>query len=162
VKSSQKSNVTVKDDINPDIAKYYGNKLMISANAELIKIALNNIVENANKHAFTDDNQNYILDFKIGLGYNDFNLEDTNQSVDEIKTFIKIEISNNGNPFPKNFGFKKFIRKNSFAGTNGNTGIGGYDINEIVKYHKGELLLINNKSSELFVTSFSIFLPLDN
>ncbi len=162
VKSSQKSNVTVKDDINPDITKYYGNKLMINANAELIKIALNNIVENANKHAFTDDNQNYILDFKIGLGYNDFNVEDANQSVDEIKTFIKIEISNNGNPFPKNFGFKKFIRKNSFAGTNGNTGIGGNDINEIVKYHNGKLLLINNNSSELFVTSFSVFLPLDN
>lgn len=162
VKSAQKSNVTVKDDINPDITKYYSNKLIINANAELIKIALNNIVENANKHAFTDDNQNYILDFKIGFGYNNFFMEDREDFEEELKTFIKIEISNNGNPFPKNFGFKKFIRKNSFAGTNGNTGIGGYDINEIVKYHKGELLLINNKSSELFVTSFSIFLPLDN
>ena len=63
IKSAERLNVSTKLDIHPDIKIQLKNKVLIQANAELLEIGLNAIVENANMHAFTDDSKKYKLEF---------------------------------------------------------------------------------------------------
>lgn len=100
----------------------------------MLEIALNDIVENANRHAFTDFSKNYKIEFRVSIYFAPSLKMQPKNKFDKYDTFIKVEVANNGKPFPKNYSLEKLIRKNSFAGKTGNTGQGGYDLNEIIKY----------------------------
>jgi type I restriction enzyme M protein len=160
-KSAGKPNVSIKLDIHPDIKFELKNEAIILGNPELLNIALDTIVENAYKHAFINDAEKYKLDFRLGL-------QDASRSkqyiFSEHGTFIKIEVANNGKAFPDNFSLDKLIMKNRFAGETGNTGQGGFDLNEIIKFHnKGEstLDLIKGESPSEFSTTYSFLIPLN-
>lgn len=162
IKSAERANVNTLLDIHPDIKKQLGNKIQLKSNTELLEIALNTIVENANMHAFTDDSKKYKLEFRVSL-YVASNSKrkaiDTNGRFD---TYIKVEVANNGIPFPENYSIEKLVRKNSFAGETGNTGQGGFDLNEIIKYHndgKSTLELIIDDFTTEFTTTYSFLLP---
>lgn len=162
IKVSQKTNVQINLDINPDLIHLFDKKILINGNIDLIEIAFNNIVDNANIHAFIEPNQHYKLNINLSLEIvspSKLGVEDT---IGSGLPFLKIEFSNNGVPFPQNFTFEKFIRKNTFAGLTGNTGIGGYDINEIIKYHEGVFGLITREAINEFVTTYFILFPIIN
>lgn len=161
VKSSQKSNITVLFDVNPELEYNFGKSVILNGNSELLEIAFNNIVENANMHAFVDEKLKYKLEFRLSLSIESSLKDIVNDKTGLVQTFLKIEIANNGLPFPKNYTLEKLVRKNSFAGSTGNTGIGGFDINEIVKYHLGKFDLITDNSNSEFVTNYVIMLPID-
>lgn len=162
LKVAEKSNVSTKLDIHPDIKEKSFKEGSVFANVELLEIGLNAIVENAFKHAFVDDSKKYKLEFRISLYFAPSLMVNNNEIVSSYGTFVKIEIANNGKEFPKNYSFEKLIRKNSFAGETGNTGQGGFDLNEIIKHHnqgKSTLELVINDSKAEFTTTYSFLIP---
>jgi type I restriction enzyme M protein len=124
----------------------------ILANNDLIKILLNDILLNANNHAFKD--------YEI----------ETN----EVAIFLSIlndtfhlNIANNGLPFPTNFDHEKFIQKYQKTADSEGTGIGGYDINRIALYFGGNFHLITDGLmmegyNSIYNFSFPILNAMDN
>lgn len=106
------------------IIEYGISAINISGDKDIIRRALDNIIENAEKHAFTNsiDNCNKI---QITLIY-DF--EDFS---------VQIDISNTGKPLPKNIGLDALVRKGNSSGENSGNGIGLWYVNEVMKIHKG-------------------------
>ena len=162
IKSSDKKNVATNLHINSDIKTELKNKIPILANKELLGIAFNNIVENANKHGFIELKKNYTLEFKISL---ENKIIEIKKGLKEEQKYVKVEVENDGKPFPKNYSIEQLTRKNSKAGNTGNTGQGGYDLNEIIKYfNKGESTLSlkkedpkrNNTTKYLFLIPLNI------
>lgn len=165
VRTAQQSNVDIKLNVHPDIKNELQNKIMMNGNTELLDIAFNNIVENAEKHGFTDNNKQYMLEFYISLLYEHDSQKKATSVSNKSDTFVKIEVSNNGNPFPDKYTLEKLVRKNSYAGVTGNSGQGGYELNEIIKRHndgKSTLDLITNDSSSEYTTTYLFLLPLNN
>ncbi|MFV8226232.1 N-6 DNA methylase [Christiangramia aquimixticola] len=126
--------------------------LVIKADRKLLKKVFENIVENANKHAFADlALQDKELQIKI--------------SYKEGEDTIKIVISNTGKSLPDKFGTSKFIRKGSRTGENAGNGYGGYLINTIIEVHNGQVELINNNENDggnyKYVTSLELKLPVE-
>jgi type I restriction enzyme M protein len=164
IKSAEKVNVITKLDIHPDIKNQLKNKVLILANAELLEIGLNAIVENANMHAFTDDSIKYNLEFRVSICVTPSKKKQVDEAIGRFDTYIKVEVANNGKPFPKNYFLEKLIRKNSFAGETGNTGQGGFDLNEIIKYHNNgvsTLDLITDDFTAEFSSTYLFLIPLN-
>jgi type I restriction enzyme M protein len=164
IKTTEKSNVILNLDIHPDFKSQFNNKAIINANSELLEIGLNAIVENANMHAFIDNSKQYKLEFRIGIFITPSMKMTTNEKIGRFDTYIKVEVANNGKPFPKNYTLEKLVRKNSFAGETGHTGQGGFDLNEVIKFHNQGLstldLIIDDFTSE-YTTTYSFLLPLN-
>ncbi len=163
IKSAERSNINIILDIHPDIKIQLNNKVALKANTELLEIAMNAIVENAYMHAFTDHSKKYKLEFRVSLYVAPSVKAKSNDTVSRFDTFIKVEVANNGKPFPANYSIEKFTRRNSFAGETGNTGQGGFDLNEIIKYHnegKSTLELIIDDITTEFTTTYSFLIPL--
>lgn len=166
IKAASKPNVDIELDIHPDITnniKEVG-PIQIISNEELLKIALNTIVENAYMHGFIDKEKKYKLEFRISLFIPSVDKKLKMGSSTYSQTFIKVEIANNGKPFPEKFTLEKFIRRNSYAGETGNTGQGGFDLNEIIRYHnngQSTLELILDDFSKGFTTTYSFLLPIN-
>lgn len=114
--------------------------VFINGNANLLRDLFNNLVENAEKHAFE-------LTKKIG---NKIEID-----VMAADSDIHMLFSNNGNLFPENFSHEMFIRKGSKTGINGGNGFGGWYINEIMKKHKGYFELLDPEN-ELITESYPI------
>jgi type I restriction enzyme M protein len=164
IRTTGNTNVLITLDIHPDLIKYVGKKLILQSNEKLLDIVFNNVIDNASRHAFVDTTKKYKLNLSISL---DLASEKSNfkEVTSNFESSLKIEIANNGLPFPENYTLEKFIRKNSFAGPTGHTGIGGYDINEIIKYlNNGESTfdLITTDFSTEFVTTYIFSLPIFN
>jgi type I restriction enzyme M protein len=162
IKSGEKPNVSTKLDIHPDIKIQLKNKVLILANTDLLEIGLNAIVENANMHAFTDDSKKYKLEFRVSLYVAPSEKKQVDEVIGRFDTYIKVEVANNGKPFPKNYSLEKLIRKNSFAGQTGNTGQGGFDLNEIIKYHNNgvsTLEVVTDDFTTEFTTTYSFLIP---
>lgn len=124
---------------NFHIKKYFtkGNshkELGIECNDTLLKILIENILTNASKHGFVDNNSK-----------NEVVIELT-----EVEDNLILEIKNNGKPFQNNFDKEKFVSKYSTANPNKGNGLGGYDINRIAKY-------FGNKEWELILNSDLIY-----
>lgn len=96
------------------------SNVFVGTNITLLKIVLNNILNNANKYAF----DNFMPGNKVVI------------EVDEIsdRRELKIVIKNNGKPFPKNFTKNNFITKFSTTDKSKGFGIGGYDIDRILNW----------------------------
>lgn len=159
--SLQKKNISTTLEINEDIKNELSNKVLIITNKDLLKKAFNSIVENAQRHAFIDPKKNYKLKFKISL-INEIVEDD--KGIEEEIPHVKIEVANNGKTFPDNFRVDDLIRRNFSASNTGNTGQGGYILNEIIKYHnKGRSLLwldTDNPNSE-YKTTYFFLIPLN-
>ena len=163
IKSAERSNININLDFHPDIKIQLNNKVTLKANTELLEIAMNAIVENAYMHAFTDHSKKYKLEFRVSLYVAPSVKAKSNDTASRFDTFIKMEVANNGKSFPANYSIEKFTRRNSFAGETGNTGQGGFDLNEIIKYHnegKSTLELIIDDFNTEFTTTYSFLIPL--
>ncbi len=127
---SNLSNNRLKFKINKLLLKgKYLKKIGIDANETLFKTLLDNILTNADKHAFDKKEAN-----------NEVVIELTKKG-----EFLSLEIKNNGKSFPKNFDREKFITKYSTAVSISGSGLGGYDIHRIASYFNNPdwLLLLN-------------------
>lgn len=134
------------------IIEYGISAINISGDKDIIRRMLDNIVENAENHAFSNsiDSGNKI---KIELIY-DF--EDFS---------VQIDISNTGKPLPKNISFESLVRKGSTSGENSGNGIGLWYVNEVMKIHKGKFGFTDETGSEgikgEYVTSMELTFPIN-
>lgn len=125
----------------------------ISANKNLLTIMLDNLLQNAEQHAFPGYLNNRI---EIAL---------LCQSNENNINRITILVSNTGKPMPEDYLLSDFIRNGSTAGYNGGNGYGGWLINRIITFFNGELDIINEQAAgglpdTDLVTSFEINLPI--
>jgi signal transduction histidine kinase len=119
------------------------SELRISIDQKQMKILLDNIYSNARIHSFID--KEILYDFWI--------------SIFDKKKYVEIVFQTNGNPFPKDITLEKYIQFNYYSGPNGNSGIGGYLIGQVVNNHKGKLSLDPRTDLRPSETSISITLP---
>ena len=102
-----------------------------------------NIIENAHKHGFTDPNRD---DYMISINF----------SVDEERDMYIIDFMNNGTPLPDGMTKNRYGIKGERAGLTGGTGSGGYIVKSIVTHYGGDydVLCING------ITVIRIYLPI--
>ena len=84
-----------------------------------------NILENARKHGFTDSSRS---DYKIWIIF----------SVDEKRDMYVIDFKNNGTPLPDGMTKERYGLKGERAGITGGTGSGGYIVKSIVNHYEGD------------------------
>ncbi len=134
--------------VSEDIINELGNSIIIKSNNDLLAVLFNNIFDNAERHAFKGQkNDANKMIIRVDL--------DTEQAISKVILSFK----NNGLAFPENFDKEKFIRKNLKAGDTGNTGIGGYDIYQIVNFMEGSFDLKLNEDDQ-YATNYEIELPI--
>lgn len=125
----------------------------IDGNVDLLTDLLNNLISNAEKHAFTTDYEHRIEIFVM------------REMDDALRNELQILISNTGMPFPENFTVSDFARKGSKTGTNAGDGYGGWYIYEITKYLNGRMDIIDETGPEGLgdtdlATSFEFTFPI--
>lgn len=120
-------------------------EVYINGNADLLRDLFNNLIENAEAHAFEKNKNNKIEIFLM--------------PDDKDGSEIVILVSNNGKRFPTNFDYEMFIRKGSKAGPKAGDGFGGYYINEILKKHNASMSIIDEDIADL-ATSFEFMFPI--
>ncbi len=127
------------------------NDICILGNELLLKELLDNLIENADIHAFDkyDSSKNRI---ELYLSFNELNNSE-----------VWLLVSNTGKSFPKQFSLDMYIKKGAKTGYNSGDGNGGYRIYEIIKLHGGSLDIIDERGSEGvgvdLATSFEIIFP---
>ncbi|HQU82016.1 MAG TPA: N-6 DNA methylase [Pyrinomonadaceae bacterium] len=125
--------------------------LIVLADINALKDAFRNLIENAKKHGFTHNDQNYRIVFEIS--------KFTDNSGDN---FARIVYKNNGNPFPKSYRFEDYIRLGTRMGKNKGTGIGGFFVKKVIDLHKGSFkeITLHENNQETFQVQMEILLPL--
>ena len=86
---------------------------------------VNNIVENARRHGFTDKCRN---DYYFSV----------NVKINNQRNMYQIDFCNNGNPLPVGMTKDRYGLKGEKAGANAGTGSGGYIVRSIVEHYGGD------------------------
>lgn len=139
----------VSFSISLDIKDQLNGKAPFLGNRALLDIALDALVDNAQRHGFAHDPGPHKLDIRIGM------------RMENKQTWVVLTIANSGRPFPEGFGLDRYIRKNVHAGPTGHTGIGGHHVHEIAQHHKGMLDMVTApKLLGLYATEIDLLFPL--
>ena len=147
IASNSNYSFKTKLSVSEEIINEFEDEIFVNSNTDLLTVLLNNIFDNADRHAFKGQ-KSEANQFLVRLDI------DTDREVSKAILSFK----NNGLPFPENFDKEKFIRKNLKAGETGNTGIGGYDIYRIVNFMQGSFDLKLNEEDQ-YATIYEIELP---
>lgn len=134
------------------IIEYGISAINISGDKDIIRRMLDNIVENAENHAFSNSiNSGNKIKIELIYDFEDFS--------------VQIDISNTGKPLPKNISFESLVRKGSTSGENSGNGIGLWYVNEVMKIHKGKFGFTDETGSEgikgEYVTSMELTFPIN-
>jgi signal transduction histidine kinase len=90
-----------------------------------IQRLVNNILDNARKHGFTDHKRgDYEVDVKL--------------SINTETQMFQIDFRNNGNPLPEGMDKTRYGIKGEKAGATGGTGIGGSYVKKCVEHYGGD------------------------
>jgi type I restriction enzyme M protein len=135
------------------ITEYGMSAIHIEGDKELLRKMFDNIIENAEKHAFTyginNKNQNKIS-FDLIYNFEDFE--------------VQLDICNTGKPLPESMTHESLIRKGSSSGKNSGDGVGVWFVNEVMKLHKGHLGYTDETGPEgidsEFVTTIELTFPI--
>jgi type I restriction enzyme M protein len=129
------------------------NSIKMEANEELFSDMLDQFIQNARQHGFEGNNSVPRHKVVIEIFFDSEPLSCT------------MNIGNTGNPLPPGFTLDMYVREGAMKGPKGNTGFGGYYINQIIKRFDGELAIVYDEhgadgiGGEL-TTSFEIDFPL--
>lgn len=117
---------TVTLDLDENAITQYGiSAIQIQADKDIVRKMLDNIIENAEKHAFTNSiNNGNKIKIELIYDFEDFT--------------VQIDFSNTGKPLPENITHDSMIRKGSSSGKNSGDGVGMWFVNEVMKIHKGK------------------------
>ena len=131
-------------DIDADIEQNMNDKFPLLINiapVDLNRIVVN-IVENAKRHGFTDENRkDYFLSVDVGT--------------DDNGNMYQIDFCNNGNPLPAGITKERFGIRGEKAGINAGTGSGGYIVKTIVEHYGGDYDIFSKEG----ITTIRIKLP---
>jgi hypothetical protein len=103
---------------------------------------VNNIVENARRHGFTDKCRN---DYYFSV----------NVKINNQRNMYQIDFCNNGNPLPVGMTKDRYGLKGEKAGANAGTGSGGYIVRSIVEHYGGDYDVFTKDG----ITTIRIYLP---
>ncbi len=87
--------------------------------------AINNIIDNARRHGFTDPNRK---DYEIKVSL----------SIDVEREMYQIDFRNNGNPLPEGMNKMRYGIKGEKAGKTSGTGLGGNYVKTFVQHYGGD------------------------
>lgn len=122
------------------------NDRFVFVNSDDLAIIFDNIIANADKWGFTDTIRR---DYRIRIEVSDAAIDG--------KSAVRISISNNGNPIHSSVDRKRFFDWGYGSGT----GIGTWQIKDIVEHYGGSIKLNENpEDASGFVTEYEIILPL--
>jgi type I restriction enzyme M protein len=163
-KKSLNNNTILKLDIHDDIKDQMSNQVLIKGDPKKLRIVLINLLDNAKNHAFADKEMSNKINIEIlPFTSNEEEASYFNYDIDGKKSYVEIKVSNTGACFPKDFTLKDYIRKNFAAGKTRNRGLGGYEVNEILKAHnqgKKALNIVSNKIDSEYSTTVSFIIPI--
>ncbi len=100
------------------------DNMNISISRKSFMELLDCVVDNAVRHGFTEDRNDYFIHIHLAVSE---------------KGWCRIEIANNGNPMSER-GRREYFAKGSFAGETGHTGIGGARVYEICEQARGNAI----------------------
>ena len=163
-KKSLNNNISLKLDIHEDIKELMDNQVLIKGNSQKLRIVLVNLLDNAKNHAFINkENSNKINIEILPFTSNKDEASYFNYDIDDKKSYVEVRVSNTGSTFPKDFKLEDYVRKNFGAGNTQNSGLGGYEVNEIIKTHnegKRALNIISNKEGSEYSSTVSFVIPI--
>lgn len=139
------SNITHKFFKTVLLSNLSNKELCVKGNDTLLRIALDCIFKNAQRHGFKNK---YSEENKVSVTLSEVNHKQ--------KPFVCISIANNGEPFPESFTIKDFIKRGKIAGGTGKSGLGGYHVYSIIKRLGGFLNLTNDGNGEVI---FELLIP---
>lgn len=128
--------------------KIKGKRADVMLDAKIWSILIDNLVDNAKKHGFKNQEIKKIL-FDISIVQN-------NEGVKE----VVISYFNNGLPLPSNFNLEKFISNGVTSDKSTGDGFGGYLIHSILKKHDGRIEVLPSKELDMdeYNVCFKIYL----
>lgn len=94
------------------------------SSTELLRLG-NNILENAKRHGFTDNNRK---DYMVKI----------NVSIDVERNLYQVDFRNNGNPLPEGMNKMRYGIKGEKAGKTAGTGLGGNFVKSFVEHYGGD------------------------
>ncbi|KAF0219895.1 MAG: ATP-binding [Geobacteraceae bacterium] len=141
--------VDIKEIFTKEIAPLYartfpihihcGDLRKVRLHKESFVEAINNIIRNAEAHAFSETHTNVALDFHVS----------------ENRKNIIIDYTNNGKPFPANLDAKDFLSFGKKSNESPGEGLGGAWIGKVIEAHNGTFRIIRDD----YPVHFSITLP---
>jgi type I restriction enzyme M protein len=163
-KKSLNNSISLKLDIHEDIKELMDNQVLIKGNPQKLRIVLVNLLDNAKRHAFVNKEKSNKINIEIlPFTSNEKEASYFNYDIDAKKSYVEVKVSNTGTSFPKDFKLKDYVRKNFAAGQTRNRGLGGYEVNEIIKAHnegKSALNIVSNKEDSEYITTISFIIPI--
>lgn len=163
-KKSLNRKTTLELDIHEDVKEQMDNQVLIKGNPQKLRIVLINLLDNVKNHAFTNKEQSNKINIEIlPFTGNEQEASYFNYDIDGRKSYVEVKVSNTGKPFPKDFKLKDYIRKNFAAGNTSNKGLGGYEVNEILKAHnegKNALNIVSNTENSEYSSIVSFIIPI--
>jgi type I restriction enzyme M protein len=163
-KKSLNNSISIKLDIHEDIKEQMDNQVLIKGNPQKLRIVLVNLLDNAKRHAFINKEKSNKINIEIlPFTSNEKEASYFNYDIDTKKSYVEVKVSNTGTSFPKDFKLKDYVRKNFAAGQARNSGLGGYEVNEIIKAHnegKNALNIVSNKEDSEYSTTISFIIPI--
>lgn len=151
VKVRANNKFSIELDFNEIELKLNGiDQLLINGDKNLLSNVFDNLIENAEKHAFSSE---------------DF--EDNKIKIELLCSFedntVQIDICNTGKLLPSDLTYNQLVRKGGSFGINNGSGIGMWYVSEVLKKHKGFLGFTDETGPEgidsEFVTSIELTLP---
>lgn len=154
VKIRAKNFYIVSLDLDEDAIKQDGFiGVYIKGDKDILSKAFDNIIENAERHAFTH-----------GLNNGDQNKIKIELIYDFTDFTVQIDFSNTGNPLPETITLDSMIRKGSSSGNNSGDGIGLWFVNDVMKIHKGRFSFTDETGSEgingEYITTMELTFPI--
>ena len=140
VEHAQAKGISLKQFVkqyNADTNALYVNIAPVDLNR-----LVNNIVENARRHGFTDKCRN---DYYFSV----------NVKINNQRNMYQIDFCNNGNPLPVGMTKDRYGLKGEKAGANAGTGSGGYIVRSIVEHYGGDYDVFTKDG----ITTIRIYLP---
>lgn len=105
-----------------------------------------NIVMNAVRHGFVDNKQEYLIKFYL--------------TIEPDNKMFKIDVSNNGLPFPKGMTKERYGILGEKAGKSGNTGVGGYIVRTVLEHYQGDFEINTKETPTGIWNTVSVYLPI--
>lgn len=127
----------LKDNLNENLP------LFVSIAPIDFQRMVNNIIENARKHGFTDHAR---TDYYMSIDL----------SINKERNMYQIDFCNNGTPLPEGMTKTRYGLKGEKAGSNAGTGSGGYIVKSIVNHYGGDYDIFCKDG----ITTVRILLPI--
>jgi signal transduction histidine kinase len=136
----------MSQDVHFDYNEFETRKNIVLANESELSTVFENIIKNASKYGFTDEERN---DYRIRISVDEYMI-DNNQAV-------RICVSNNGTPIHPSLDRNRFFE----WGYGNGDGIGTWQLKDIIEHYGGSIRL-NEYPDEVagFCTEYEIVLPL--